>query len=424
MHTDNSTGAQVQKVYDSEMSRAKLMDESDSGSTKSNSSDIQVSNSKRSWSFARLLGLILLYFSLSIGLTFYQRALLKDLHFPLSIVLCHMVLKFVLAAVWRTVLEWYSGWPRSQTPWKKYVSKLAPIGISSGLDVGLSNWGLELIQVSLYTMTKSTTIVFILMFSLIFKLEKKSWTLVLIVALISLGLFMFTYEATEFNTLGFTLVLLASFLSGVRWTMAQVFMQHSETGHQNPLDMVYHVQPWMILSVLPFAAFYEGSQVAKSCLLYGSYDSQGAINTVTKVVAGALLAFAMEISEFLVVVNTSSLTLSVAGVFKEIFTVVVAVEWAGDRLSPINVIGLILCIGGISAHVAHKVLVSTKSSSPVRSLPKSGAHGQGYEMRAPLLANGPEVAASFLISGSEEEDSDENSDILYVLNHRDRLSHR
>lgn len=40
--------------------------------------------------------------------------------------------------------------------------------------------------------------------------------------------------------------------------MAQLLMQHSEAGHQNPLDMVYHVQPWMILSVLPFAAFFEG----------------------------------------------------------------------------------------------------------------------------------------------------------------------
>lgn len=40
--------------------------------------------------------------------------------------------------------------------------------------------------------------------------------------------------------------------------MAQLLMQHTELGHQNPLDMVYHVQPWMILSVLPFAAFFEG----------------------------------------------------------------------------------------------------------------------------------------------------------------------
>lgn len=35
-----------------------------------------------------------------------------------------------------------------------------------------------------------------------------------------------------------------------------------------------------------------------------------------KLIAGALIAFAMEFSEFLLVTYTSSLTLSIAGVFK------------------------------------------------------------------------------------------------------------
>lgn len=105
-------------------------------------------------------------------------------------------------------------------------------------------------------------------------------------------------------------------------------------------------------------------------------------------------------------------------------TVVLAVEWVGDRMSTINVIGLILCVGGISAHVAHKMRTSSKTVSPVRSAPSSDDPGHNYEMRAPLLSNGTEVATAFLMSGSEEEDSDENSDILYVLSQRDRPTHR
>lgn len=99
-------------------------------------------------------------------------------------------------------------------------------------------------------------------------------------------------------------------------------------------------------------------------------------------------------------------------------------EWVGDSMSYINVIGLILCVGGISAHVAHKVHTSIKPPSPVRSNPTLREPSLNYEMRAPLLANGAEVASALLISGTEDEDSDENSDILYVLNHRDRHAHR
>jgi len=41
---------------------------------------------------------------------------------------------------------------------------------------------------------------------------------------------MFTYESTQFHTAGFTLVLLASFLSGLRWTLAQIVLQREESG--------------------------------------------------------------------------------------------------------------------------------------------------------------------------------------------------
>lgn len=39
--------------------------------------------------------------------------------------------------------------PSVKVPWDVNVSKFAPIGISSGIDVGFSNWGLELVNVSL-----------------------------------------------------------------------------------------------------------------------------------------------------------------------------------------------------------------------------------------------------------------------------------
>lgn len=84
--------------------------------------------------------------------------------------------------------------PFVNVSWDVSVSKFAPIGISSGIDVGFSNWGLELVNVSLYvlltlytylyilfnilkciyryTMTKSTAIIFVLINALVLRLEK------------------------------------------------------------------------------------------------------------------------------------------------------------------------------------------------------------------------------------------------------------
>jgi solute carrier family 35 protein C2 len=46
--------------------------------------------------------------------------------------------------------------------------------------------------------------------------------------------------------------------SGLRWTLSQMVMQKSEMGLANPIDMMYHIQPWMIVTLLPFAMAFEG----------------------------------------------------------------------------------------------------------------------------------------------------------------------
>lgn len=109
-----------------------------------------------------------------------------------------------------------------------------------------------------YTMTKSTTIVFILFFAILLKLEKKTWSLMMIVVMISSGLFMFTYKSTNFNAMGFSFLIFASLCSGIRWSFAQLVMQKSKLGLHNPVDMIYFMQPWMLLSIVPFTIGFEG----------------------------------------------------------------------------------------------------------------------------------------------------------------------
>lgn len=135
--------------------------------------------------------------------------------------------------------------------------------------------------------------------------------------MISSGLVMFTYESVDFNLIGFILCLLASLTSGVRWTMAQMIMQKSKIGLRNPVDMMYYMQPWMLLSVFPVAVAMESSEVYRALQKYDWNDST-LIVTVTYVLSGGFLAFMMEVMEYLVVTYTSSLTLSIAGIFKVI----------------------------------------------------------------------------------------------------------
>uniref|UniRef100_A0A1Q3FIA8 Putative solute carrier family 35 member c2 n=1 Tax=Culex tarsalis TaxID=7177 RepID=A0A1Q3FIA8_CULTA len=308
--------------------------------------------------------LILCYFTLSIGLTFYQRLLLQTFKFPLMVVVYHLCIKLVLSGMVRAVMRCATKRKRIQLDWRTSLRKILPTGLASGIDIGFSNWGLELVQISLYTMTKSTTIVFILIFAILLKLEKKSWSLAAIVIMISGGLFLFTYKSTHFDALGFSFLLFASLSSGIRWSFAQLIMQKSKLGLHNPIDMIYHMQPWMILAVLPFTIGFEGKRIFEGLETLRQTESSVVLDMWLRISVGAFIAFAMEVSEFLVLCNTSSLTLSVAGIFKEICQLVLAVELNGDQLSLTNVLGLVMCLGGICCHVVHKFWTYSSTTIP------------------------------------------------------------
>lgn len=307
----------------------------------------------------RTTGLILLYYSFSIGITFYQKWLIKSLNYPLIVVLTHLLMKYFLSALIRIIIRLISGKSRISIPFSLSWKRLAITGTASSLDISFSNWSFEFVTISLYTMTKSTCIIFILFFAIIFKLEKKGIGLIFVVSLIATGLFMFTYQSTQFSSTGFFLVLSASFLGGLRWTMAQLLVQRKELGLSNPIDMIYYIQPWMILSLLPLAfwieiwpliRFVNESNLVMTDELYDWLMSQ-----VVLVVAGSILAFLMEMSEYLLLTYTSSLTLSIAGIFKEVFTLFLAYEYNGDKMSFINFIGLLICMTGIILHVVIKL---------------------------------------------------------------------
>uniref|UniRef100_A0A6I8N9X8 Sugar phosphate transporter domain-containing protein n=1 Tax=Ornithorhynchus anatinus TaxID=9258 RepID=A0A6I8N9X8_ORNAN len=220
-------------------------------------------------------------------------------------------------------------------------------------------------------MTKSSAILFILMFSLIFRLEEPRAGLVLVVVLVAAGLFLFTYKSTQFDADGFALVLAASFVGGARWTLTQMLLQKAELGLQNPIDTMFHLQPLMFLGLFPLFAAVEGLPLSTSRKLFRAEGAGALAGVLCALLGGGLLAFGLGFSEFLLVSRTSSLTLSIAGIFKEVCTLLMAAHWLGDQINLLNWLGFAICLSGISLHVTLKAL-SAKGEPDPRT-PK-GAH--------------------------------------------------
>jgi solute carrier family 35 protein C2 len=110
--------------------------------------------------------------------------------------------------------------------------------------------------------------------------------------------------------------MVASFSSGLRWTLAQIVTQKHEIGLSNPIDMMYHIQPGMILALLPLAVYVEGVSVVTTDKFFRNSDFSTFASHSIWILMGSILAFLLEASEYLVVSHTSSLTLSISGIFK------------------------------------------------------------------------------------------------------------
>uniref|UniRef100_A0A674BJC4 Solute carrier family 35 member C2 n=1 Tax=Salmo trutta TaxID=8032 RepID=A0A674BJC4_SALTR len=206
---------------------------------------------------------------------FFYVSLRLCFHYPLFVTLVHLTIVFCLSSLTRLAMQCWTGKPGVMVNWTEYLSKVSPVAMATALDIGLSNWSFLFITMCVYTMTKSSVVLFILFFSLVFKLEEpivalflQNPYLIVMVLLIANGLFMFTVKSTQLNMKGFIMILLASFIGGIRWTLTQVLIQKAELGLQNPIDTMYHLQPLMFMGLLPLFLFNEGLSLSTSEKLF------------------------------------------------------------------------------------------------------------------------------------------------------------
>ncbi|GFH23436.1 TPT domain-containing protein [Haematococcus lacustris] len=188
--------------------------------------------------------LILTWYTLSTLLSLYNKQLLgrdgKGIYgkgaFPAPLLMS--ALQFALQHLLARLVFLTGLVSRTNKPdmgWMAYLRNVVPNGITTGLDIGFSNMSLVFITMSFYTMCKSTVPVYLLLFAFLWRIEKPSWELAAVVAIICSGLVLLVEGESSFNAIGFALVMTASCLAGLRFTLTQVLLHgHQDAGKWRP----------------------------------------------------------------------------------------------------------------------------------------------------------------------------------------------
>ncbi|KAL8136742.1 hypothetical protein V2J09_002743 [Rumex salicifolius] len=293
---------------------------------------------------------IMLWYTFSLFLTMYNKALLGDHLGKFPAPLLMNTFHFAMQAVLSRAITWY--WSdKFQTDvtmsWKDYFTRVVPTALATALDVNLSNLSLVFISVTFATMCKSAAPIFLILFAFAFRLESPSFKLFGIILVISFGVMLTVAKETEFELWGFIFVMLAAVMSGFRWCMTQILLQ-------NPLVFMSVVTPIMAIATgllsLVMDPWYE---FAKNVYFN---SSRHVLRSFLLMLFGGTLAFFMVLVEFILISVTSAVTVTIAGVVKEALTIMVAVFYFHDEFTWLKGVGLLIIILGVSLFNWYKYL--------------------------------------------------------------------
>lgn len=164
----------------------------------------------------------------------------------------------------------------------------------------------------------------------------------------TIGVIMMVAGETAFDALGFILLMLASFFSGLRWSLTQILLRRT-AATSNPFSTLFFLTPVMFAVLFILAIPVEGFSAVKIGL-DGLAEKKGLAMGIGIVLFPGMIAFCMTSAEFALLKRTSVVTLSVCGIFKEVLTITAAGFIFGDELTPINISGLLITIVAIAVY--------------------------------------------------------------------------
>jgi solute carrier family 35 protein C2 len=255
-------------------------------------------------------------------------------------------------------------------------------------------------------MCKSSSLAFVLLFAFVFRLETPTWRLVAIIATMTFGVVLMVFGEVEFMLGGFVLVISAAFFSGLRWALTQILLLRNPAT-SNPFSSIFFLSPVMFVVLFSLAIPVEGFGPLWEGLK--TLSAEWGVWTPFFLLFPGCIAFFMIACEFALLQRTSVVTLSIAGIFKEVVTISAASVVFDDKLTPINFVGLLVTMAAIGAYNYVKITKMRQDAQIEVHERHAGAH--------------PITPISHSGSGSELDNDDPVGETAGLLQQNDEQEH-
>lgn len=170
--------------------------------------------------------------------------------------------------------------------------------------------------------------------------DTKGLTALKIASLIPIvgGVGLASWTEVNFEMTGFVTALVASVMTALQAMLSGRLL----TQKLDSVNLVYYMAPLSFMFLLPFAYVYEFSGIVNL------WEHNTDLYAYSILFLSGAIAFALNVTSFLVIVNTSPLTFTVSGNLKVVFSIGISVLVFQNQVTMWNFIGCATAIVGVA----------------------------------------------------------------------------
>ena len=285
---------------------------------------------------------VCLWIFLSALVILYNKYILSvyNFNFPILLTMIHMSVSTILAtiAIKSNLVD------SIELDSHNYIYGVLPIALLFSGTLSLGNSAYQYLSVSFIQMLKALSPVTVYLIGCTLKTETFHSTLLVVVCIVSMGICIASYGELALNYIGLTLQLSSVLVESTRITLIQILLQ-SRGLKLNSITTLYYVAPASLICLtIPFCIFELPNVLVTDMTLFNPLI----------LLTNALAAFALNLSVFLLIGQTSALTMNIAGVVKDWMLIALSVVLFGSPVSTLNLVGYSVAFIGVCLYNYHK----------------------------------------------------------------------
>ncbi|KAJ0117748.1 triose-phosphate transporter [Diaporthe amygdali] len=256
--------------------------------------------------------------------------------YPIFLTCWHMTFSAISTQILARTTRMLDGRKDVEMTGRTYMRAIMPIGLLYSGSLVCSNLTYLYLSVPFIQMLKSVSPVAVLFTSWIWGVASPSWSVLFKVLVIVFGVALASFGEIHFQWMGFWYQITGIAFESVRLVMTQVLLS-GDGQKMDPLVSLYYYAP--VCAVMNFLlVWYTEMETFKM-------DDFVRVGPVVLVI-NASVAFMLNIASLFLIGKTSSLVMTLTGIFKSILLVVAGVLVWGTPIGALQLLGYIVALFG------------------------------------------------------------------------------